>query len=205
VKSQVTTKRGDAGTTTTIAGEKLPKSHSIFECCGQIDALRAQTALCRILIRDSGHAESKTIADFLHWLLHMYFLIGSQCNDPRNARPEFRRLDVGPEHLARLEAHQADFEAGVSLPRQFVLSAATAASAQVDVACTLARTAERSILRLKEAIPEFDAAHILAFINRASDTLFMLARRLDGGTFETVDYRVLGVSDGPKSERAGPG
>jgi cob(I)alamin adenosyltransferase len=195
VKSQVTTKRGDSGTTTTITGETLSKSHAIFECCGQIDALRAHTALCRLLVLESGHAEAARIAEFLHWLLHVYFAIGSQCNDPRNAKPEFRRVDVGPEHLAKLEAHQAEFEARVKLPRQFVLSAATMASAQLDIACTTARAAERSIVRLKEAVPEFEAGQILAFINRLSDTLFMLARWMDGGAFTTVDYRVLGVAD----------
>ena len=205
MKSQVTTKRGDAGTTTTIAGEALPKSHAIFECCGQIDALRAQTALCRLLVIESGHPEAPRIALFLHWLLHMYFSVGSQCNDPRNARPEYRRVDVGPEHLAQLERHQAEFEARVTLPRQFVLSAATQASAHLDVACTTARTAERSVVKLKEAYPEFAADAIVAFMNRLSDTLFMLARWMDDGAFITVDYGVLGVPDRPRPQRGQPG
>lgn len=203
MKSQVTTKRGDAGMTTTIAGEALPKSHAIFECCGQLDALRAQTALSRLLVLESSHPEAVRVSDFLHWLLHMYFAIGSQCNDPKNARPEYRRVDVGPEHVARLEAYQADFEAQVTLPRQFVLSAATVASAQLDVTCTAARTAERSVVRLKESTPEFQAELILAFMNRLSDTLFMLARWLDGGAFTIVDYRVLGSPDTAKPDRGG--
>lgn len=201
MKSQVTTKRGDSGGTTTIAGETLSKSHAIIECSGQIDSLRAQTALCRLEILRSGHPDAPSIAEFLHWLLHIYFSIGSQCNDPRNLRPEYRKVDVGPEHLKKLEAHQAEFEARVKLPRQFVLSAGTLASAHLDIACTTARSAERSIVRLKEAVPEFSAEAILAFMNRLSDSLFMLARWVDGGAFTTVDYGVLGVKDGPKSER----
>ena len=201
MKSQVTTKRGDSGTTTNIAGETLPKSHPIFECCGQIDALRAQTALCRLELLASGHPEAVRIAEFLRWLLHMYFAIGSQCNDPRNLRPEYRKIDVGPEHLAKLEAHQADFEARVKLPRQFVLSAGTIASAHLDIACTTARAAERSVVRLKEAVPEFAADALLAFMNRVSDSLFMLARWVDGGKSATVDYSVLGVIEGANSER----
>ncbi len=201
MKSQVTTKRGDAGMTTTIAGEKLNKSHAIFECCGNLDALRAHTALCRLLVLESGHAEAPRIAEFLHWLLHVYFAIGSQCSDPRNAKPEYRRVDVGPEHLAQLEAHQAEFESRVKLPRQFVLSAATIATAQLDIACTSARAAERSVVRLKEAVPEFAAEQILAFMNRLSDSLFMLARWMDNGEFTTVDYGVLGAPAEPKSGR----
>ena len=120
-----------------------------MECCGQLDSLRAQSALCRLEVLRSGHPEAPRIAEFLHWLLHMYFAIGSQCNDPQNLRPEYRKVDVGPEHLAKLEAQQAEFEARVNLPRQFVLSAGTLAAAQLDIACTTARSAERSVVRLK--------------------------------------------------------
>lgn len=193
MKSQVTTKRGDAGTTVTLGGDTVSKSHPILECCGEIDSLRAHTALCRLLVLDSGRPDAQYLAEFMHWLLHVYFLIGSQCNDPRNAHPEYRRFDVGPEHLARLESFQAELEAKVRLPKQFVLSAGNIAAAQVDVACTVARQAERAIVRLKEAVPEFAADHVLIFMNRLSDSLFMLARLLDSGEFTTVDYGVFGA------------
>jgi len=193
MKSQVTTKRGDTGTTVTIAGETLSKSHPILECCGQIDMLRAHTALSRLIVLDSGHPEAERLGEFLRWLLHVYFLIGSQCNDPKNAHPEYRRVDVGADHLAKLEEYQAGFEARAKLPKQFVLSARNVPAAQLDVTCTVARQAERSIVRLAESIPEFQAAHILAFMNRLSDSLFMMARSLDGGEFTTVDYGVFGA------------
>ncbi len=192
MKSQVTTRRGDAGTTVTIAGDRLSKSHPILECCGLIDSLRAHTALCRLTVLDSGHPDAAQLGEFLHWLLHVYFLIGAQCNDPRNQKPEYRRVDVGPDHLSKLEAYQATFEERARLPKQFVLSARNLPAAQLDIACTVARAAERSVVRLKEAEPAFAAEPILAFMNRLSDTLFMLARLLDGGEFTTVDYGVFG-------------
>jgi len=171
----------------------LSKSHPILECCGQIDALRAQTALARLMVLESGHPDADALGEFLRWLLHVYFLIGSQCNDPKNVHPEYRRVDVGPEHLAELEQYQAGFEARAKLPKQFVLSARNVPAAQLDVTCTVARAAERSIVRLKEAEPDFAAGHLLAFMNRLSDSLFMMARMLDGGDFTTVDYGVFGA------------
>jgi cob(I)alamin adenosyltransferase len=191
VKSQVTTKRGDTGSTVTIAGETLSKSHAIFECCGRIDTLRAQTALCRLLLIESGHPQAARLGEFLYWLLHVYFVIGSQCNDPGNRRPDLRRRDVGPGDVASLENWQQEFEGAAKLPKQFILSAANVSAAQVDLACTLARDAERSVVRLRETSPGFAAEHILVFLNRLSDTLFMLARYLDGGSFTTVDYSVF--------------
>ena len=86
------------------------------------------------------------------------------------------------------EAFQAELEAKVRLPKQFILSASNPIAAQMDFACTLVRQAERSAVRLKEAVPAFEAALILAFLNRLSDTLFMLARYLDGAGHLTVDY-----------------
>jgi len=192
-RSQVTTKRGDAGWTVTIAGTKLPKSHAILECGGQIDALRSYTALCRLHILASGREDAARLGEFLHWVMHMYFLIGAQCNDPENRKPEFRRMDLGPQHIEQLEAYQAELEREVKLPRQFILSASDPLSAELDYACTLARHAERAAVRLTEAVPVFKSEHILAFLNRLSDTLFMLARRLDGGNYVTVDYDAIGA------------
>lgn len=192
-RSQVTTKKGDQGTTVTIAGVTLPKSHPILECCGQIDALRSYTALCRLEVLESGRADAEQIGEFLCWVLHIYFLIGSQCNDPENQKPEYRRIDVSPEHLKKLEAFQAELESKTTLPRQFTLSASNPLAARVDYACTLARHAERAAVRLNEAVPSFKSEHILMFLNRLSDTLFMLARYLDGGKQLTVDYGSLGL------------
>ena len=61
----------------------------------------------------------------------------------------------------------------------------------MDIACTAARTLERNIVRLQEAIPAFDTRVILPFINRCSDSLYMLARHLEDGRHTTVDYGVL--------------
>jgi len=190
-RSQVTTKKGDQGTTVTIAGVELPKSHAILECCGQVDALRAYTAICRLEILASGRTDAERSAEFLRWVLHIYFLIGSQCNDPEDRKREYRKMDVSPEHLARLETFQAGLERETRLPRQFIVSASNTLAARLDYACTLVRHAERSAVRLKEAVPAFKSEHILAFLNRLSDTLFMLARQLDGENYLTVDYGAI--------------
>ena len=201
MRSQVTTKRGDRGTTVTIAGVEYSKSHPLVECCGQIDTLRSYTALCRLEILASGRDDAQRLGEFLHWLLHVYFLMGSQCNDPENKKPEYRRMDVGASHLAKLEAFQANLEAQVKLPKQFILSASTELAAKMDFACTLVRATERSAVRLKEAVPIFAAERLFVFLNRLSDCLFMLARYLDGGAYVTVDYGVFGEDSG----RAGAG
>ncbi len=192
MKSQVTTKRGDSGTTTAISGDAYPKSHAIMECVGTIDELRAHTALARLRIVEAQPAHAEELAQFLLWLLHAYFLIGSACSDPLNKHPEYRKRDLNVGDLERLEAAQQAIEARTPLPHSFMVSAANTLAAQVDIACTVCRRLERNLVRLKEAMPEFQAQVMLVFINRLSDTLYMLARSLEHPEHQTVDYTVLG-------------
>lgn len=191
MKSRVTTKQGDQGMTRTLAGDWVSKSDPIIECCGWVDALRAQIALLRVELVENMPEENEETGDFLFWLLHCCFLLGTACNDPLNKKPEFRRGDIGPHHLARLEKEQERLEGLVHLPRTFIVSASSLPAAHADIAVTTARTLERHIVRLKEAVPEFDAAHILAFVNRLSDFLYVLARFLENGQHQSVDYSVL--------------
>ena len=77
------------------------------------------------------------------------------------------------------------------LSQVVIVSAATKLAAQADLTATVARTFERSLVRLKEAVPAFEADHILPFANRLSDYFWILARYLDEGTHQTVDYSLL--------------
>jgi len=189
--SQVTTKRGDAGETTVLSGDSIPKSHPIAECVGTVDELRTQTALARLRIIEDKPICSERAAGFLLWLLHTYFLIGSACSDPGNKHPEHHKRDIGPGDLARLETEQQWLEEQTPLPHSFIVSASCTASAHVDIACGVARRLERNMVRLRECVPEFASADLFAFVNRLSDSLYMLARMLEHPVHETVKYEVL--------------
>ena len=189
-RSQITSKRGDHGETTTLGGDDVSKSHPIIDCCGYVDELRAHVALLRQQIQAKYPNDAET-ADFLFWLLHCCFAIGSQCSDPRNAQPGYRQVDLGDEHINRLEDFQGKLEEEVKLPRKFIVSASNPLAAQTDVLTTYVRRLERAIVRLKEAEPSFTCDIILVFVNRLSDTLYMLARKFDDGNYQTVDYDVL--------------
>ncbi len=191
MRSRVTTKKGDTGSTITISGDRYPKSHPVLECCGQLDVLRAETALLRLEIMESDRDDSDDIAPFLFWLLHVYFLIGTECNDPFRKHPEYRQQEVGEKHLATLESFQEGLESELQLPNTFIVSAANTLSAKCDLLATTTRSFELSAVHLNEQIPAFHALNILAFTNRLSDFFFVLARTLDNGRHTSVDYSVL--------------
>ena len=189
--SRVTTKNGDAGTTRTLAGDLVSKGHVVLECTGRADALRAHTALLRMTILEKRPADHEALADFLFWILHVYFLIGTEVNDPECVHPEYRKDNVGPKHIARLEAEQARLESSLQLPRAFIVCASSVLAAQIDVTATVARDLEREVVRLKAALPHFNAEHVLTFVNRVSDYLYILARYVEQGEHIPVDYAQL--------------
>jgi cob(I)alamin adenosyltransferase len=197
-RSQVTTRRGDAGETTALSGDALSKGHPILECTGCVDELRAHTAFARLLLVEERLDDPERLADFLLWLLHAYFAIGSACSDPLDKHPEWRKVDISAEHLRHLESVQARLEEKTKLPPQFIVSATTRLAAQLDITCTVARRLERNVVRLKEAVPEWRADAIIPFLNRLSDCLFILARYVEAGRHETVDYGVLEAPPTPE-------
>lgn len=189
--SPVTTKRGDSGTTLTLGGQRLPKSHPILEATGKLDALRAQTALLRLQILAQGDRTQRDVAEPLFWLLHCYFLIGTAVNDPECVHPEYRQMDLGTSQLAHLEAVQTDLEGKIQLPNSFIVSATNLLAGTADVTATVARDLERALVKLKEEVPAFAADAIFAFVNRLSDFFYIVARYLEMGEHLPVDYRVL--------------
>ena len=195
MKSQVTTKQGDEGNTRSLGGDDVPKSHPIIECTGSVDELRAHIALLRQLLIDSKRPEYEPWTEFLFWVLHACFLIGTACNDPKRTHPEYWYDAISEKHLDYLESKQRKLEDAVQLPKQFIAAPGNALAAQADVVTTVARRLERRIVALKEATPEFDTTHLAPFVNRLSDTLYMLARFLDDGKFTALDYNVLNNSE----------
>jgi len=191
MKSRVTTKQGDPGTTRVLSGEILPKTDPLLEATGWVDALRAHLALNRLELLQSDLADRQEQADFLLWVLHVLFLVGTEVNDPKNTKPEYRQETLGEHHLDRLERRQSALEERLDLPKAFIVCAATPLAAQLDITATTCRTLERRLLALKQATPQFDTTHLLPFINRLSDTLYILARHAEGGRHQAVDYSVL--------------
>jgi len=76
----------------------------------------------------------------------------------------------------------------VDLPPKFVIPGGTALSAQIDLARTIVRRAERAVVRIKLA-DELASEEILRFLNRASDLCFAMARYADSDEPELFEGR----------------
>ncbi|HOD48507.1 MAG TPA: ATP:cob(I)alamin adenosyltransferase [Candidatus Hydrogenedentes bacterium] len=191
MRSKVTTKQGDQGETIALNGETYPKSHPIICCIGALDEARVQTALLRQVLASQNDEALDDILRFLHWVLHTFFIIGTDCSDPAGKHPECRRGKISEKELIKLEDAQLRLETELKLPNAFIVGASTVPAAHADVACTAVRRLERAFAEFRQAFPEFDAGTIPAFLNRLSDYLFVLARWLERGNHAPVDYSVL--------------
>lgn len=190
MKSQVTTKKGDAGQTTALDGEAFGKDHPLMEALGALDTMRAQIALLRTqLLEQRPDAARET--GFLLFLLHACFLFGSALADAHNRKPEWHPLRLESLHLGLLEAEQARLEAGLQLPRAFIACASNSIAAQADIAAGYVRAFERRLVAFQRIVPEFNDPVYGAFANRLSDFLFILARHLEAGRHQPVDYTVV--------------
>ena len=188
MRSQITTKRGDAGETVALSGDSYSKAHPIMECVGTLDELRAHTALLRLAIIKEEPGDWEDLSAFLLWVMHAFFTIGAACSDPLNRHPEYHTRHLTRADLERLDAEQQGLEARTPLPGAFIVSATSTTAAQADIACTVARRFERTLARLGEEFPDFKGGEIMAFANRLSDCLYVLARHIEHPDHEVPDY-----------------
>ena len=173
---RIYTKRGDDGTTSLWYGGRVPKHHGRTEAYGSLDEACSQLGVARALC-DAGEAE--LAADILR-LQDDLFVAGAELATAPEAA---NRLEDGVSRtteamVAELERLIDRYMAEVELPPQFVIPGGNLLSAQLDVARTAIRRAERRIAALAEK-GELASETVIHFVNRASDLAYAMARFAD--------------------------
>jgi cob(I)alamin adenosyltransferase len=173
---KIYTRKGDDGTTSLWYGGRVPKHHARTEAYGALDEACAQLGVARALC-DAGQAE---LASDILRLQDDIFIAGAEL---ATAPEAIERLQDGvtrttEEMVAEMEERIDHYMSQVELPAQFVIPGGTQLSAQLDVARTTIRRAERRISALNEA-GELAGETVIHFVNRASDLAYALARFAD--------------------------
>jgi len=159
----VTTGSGDDGSTGLWTGERVSKGSLRVEAYGTVDELSA-------FIGDARHrACCRRVKDALKSLQRDLFKVAGELASP--GREYADPLDESD--IARIASLTAEIESALDLGG-FVVPGNTPASARLDVCRTVARRAERCVVRLREKEPVRDA--VAVYLNRLSDLLFVLAR-----------------------------
>ena len=167
----ITTRGGDGGETSLGDGRRVRKDALRVEAYGTVDEANAALGLLRLHTREDAEADA-----MLARIQNEMFDIGADLCVPGEAGA---RLRVADTQSARLEQEIAAMNATLPALRSFVLPGGTPAAAHAHLARTVVRRAERLVVALA-AEEEVNPA-VIRYLNRLSDHLFVLSRRLNAG------------------------
>jgi cob(I)alamin adenosyltransferase len=165
---KIYTKTGDKGDTGLVGGERVSKSHVRLEVYGTIDELNSVIGFVRSLNPD------KSVHEVLQVVQNDLFDLGSHfaCADEKMLAklPPIKQssIDLMESAIDRMTLQLEPL-------KNFILPGGHGAAAQLHLARTVCRRAERAAVRLKETGELVDGLAII-YLNRLSDCLFVLAR-----------------------------
>lgn len=168
----IATKNGDGGQTRLIFGDTVSKADLQVEAYGTIDELNSFLGLARAMCDDP-----KT-RDWLELLQRHTFILGAELATPADKRDKLKET-VSPDVTAQLDAIVAEIEAMPGLLDDWALPGATGGGAAIDCARSIARRAERHVVRLSHADAQLVSEELLRYMNRLSDVIWLLGRRYE--------------------------
>ena len=172
--NRVYTRTGDDGETALVGGARTPKSSLRVEAYGAIDELNSIVGLTRAFNKeDAVQDASDRLEEIFRTLQNELFDLGAELATPPEAFRE-GMIRVDQEAVKRLESLIDESQGDLEPLESFVLPGGGRVSASLHQARTVCRRAEREILRLNGE--EKVGAQLLAYVNRLSDLLFVLAR-----------------------------
>ncbi len=166
--TRIYTKTGDEGMTGLGGGQRVPKDSQRVETYGTVDELNSQigvalaTGLCERL---SGE---------LRRIQNELFDLGADLATPASSQARHPVPTVEPRHIEKLERLIDELNEVVGPLTNFLLPGGAPGAAQLHVARTVCRRAERTATSL--ARDETIGPTVLPYLNRLSDALFVMAR-----------------------------
>ena len=168
----VTTKRGDEGQTDLLFEERIDKDDLRIEIFGCLDECSAHIGMARSQLKEKG------INNVLEAIQRELFVIGAEIATlDFNLGRLKKRIDDG--HVKKIEGLITEFEKDKNYEECcFYLPGENLESTTLDVARTVTRRLERRLVTFKKQ-NLLTNKHILPYINRLSDLLFILSRRYE--------------------------
>ena len=166
--TRIYTRTGDEGLTGLGGGQRVPKDSQRVETYGTVDELNSQigvaiaVGLCERLMRE------------LPAIQNQLFDLGSDLATPATSQARHPVPTVQPRHVEALERLIDDLNEVVGPLANFLLPGGSTGAAQLHVARTVCRRAERAATTLGR--DEIVGPTVLPYLNRLSDALFVMAR-----------------------------
>lgn len=170
-KSMIYTKTGDKGTTSLVGGTRVEKTHLRLQAYGTVDELNAYLGLLLTYLRD------KEDRSFILMVQNKLFAVGSYLATDQTKIQLRDASIISIEDVEVLEASIDEIDGKLPTLNNFILPGGARCAAICHVCRTVCRRAERAVLALQDTC-EIDPK-VLAYMNRLSDYLFVLSRKIN--------------------------
>ncbi|WP_300700098.1 cob(I)yrinic acid a,c-diamide adenosyltransferase [Bacteroides sp.] len=168
---KIYTKTGDKGTTSLVGGTRVPKTHIRLEAYGTIDEFNSNLGLLITYLSDDRDKH------FLQHVQDKLFAVGSHLATDQEKTKLYDVSIITPALVEAVEREIDHLDSLVPPLSNFILPGGSRGAAVCHICRTVCRRAERRILALAEHVEI--SSELLAYVNRLSDYLFVLSRKIN--------------------------
>jgi len=173
--NRVYTRQGDQGQTGLVGGQRVPKDSPRIDAYGTVDELNAVLGAARVTVNELAAKEPRLamLGALILRVQHELFNLGSiLATLPDDVHP--RQPRVTEDDIVQLERGMDAMNEDLAPLRSFVLPGGSRVDAELHIARTVCRRAERACVTLSktESVPP----EAVKYLNRLSDALFVWAR-----------------------------
>lgn len=166
--TKIYTRKGDEGLTSLSGGQRVAKDSLRVAAYGTVDELNSSIGVALAV----GLCDR--LAEVLPVIQNELFHLGSDLSFIEEDKAKYPIPQIEARHVEKLEALIDEMTAVVGPLQNFILPGGSTGSAHLHVARTICRRAERDVITL--AREEGVGAHVIKYLNRLSDALFVMAR-----------------------------
>lgn len=164
--TKIYTKKGDKGETSLYGEVRCRKSDIRIRAIGEIDEINAVLGVAR------AHTEDGELSAIISHIQEDLFILGAQLASVKKQAPNLN--PVSQDDIAQLENYIDNLGKQLKPLRNFILPGGGVMSSYLHLARSVCRRAERTIVELSGVEPV--ESTVLAYLNRLSDLLFVMAR-----------------------------
>lgn len=166
--TKIYTKKGDDGSTSLGSRQRVPKENQRVQAYGTVDELNSHIGLALAL--DICEKLVTPLSEIQNTLFHL----GSDLCFLEEDKKQFNIPEIENRHVETLEKLMDELSETTGSLENFILPGGTKAAAQLHVARCVCRRAERETIAVSRT--EKVGKHVIAYLNRLSDALFVMAR-----------------------------
>lgn len=168
---KIYTKTGDKGTTSLVGGTRVPKTHIRLEAYGTVDELNSNLGLLITYLTDDRDRK------FLQHVQDKLFAVGSHLATDQEKTKLYEISVITPTLIEAIEQEIDHLDSLLTPLSNFILPGGSRGAAICHICRTVCRRAERRILTLAEQVEI--SSELLIYVNRLSDYLFTLSRKIN--------------------------